>query len=109
MNALDPRTTEELQVDLGRRLRRLRLARGLDQLETAATAGVAEKALRNLEAGRGSTIATLLRVLKALDALAGLDHLAPQPTVSPLALLKQSADPQRLGRPRKKRSTGSRP
>jgi hypothetical protein len=26
-----------------------------------------------------------------------------------LALLKQSADPQRLGRPRKKRSTGSRP
>ena len=109
MNAPDLRTTEELQADLGRRLRRLRLARGLDQLETAAAAGVAEKALRNLEAGRGSTIATLLRVLKALDALAGLDHLAPQPTVSPLALLEQSVDPQRIGRPRKKRSTGSRP
>jgi len=96
-------TPEELQQALGERLRRLRLRRDLDQLQTAAKAGISEKALRNLEAGRGSTVETLLRVLKALDAIDGLDALAPPVTVSPLALLDQGAEPRRVSRPRKRR------
>lgn len=99
---------DELQVDLGERLRRLRLRRNLDQIETAEKAGISEKALRNLEAGRGSNVGTLLRVLKALDALDSLDALAPAPSVSPLALLKQREGPKRIGRPRKKADAGSR-
>ena len=95
-------TPGELQVDLGERLRRLRLRRNLDQIQTAEKAGISEKALRNLEAGRGSNVATLLRVLKALDALDSLDALAPAPSVSPLALLKQGDEPKRVSRPRKK-------
>src|SRR5258707_9902317 len=89
-----------LQAELGERLRRLRLARNMDQRTTAEKAGVPEKALRNLESGRGSTVETLLRTLKALDSLQGLDLLAPEPTIDPLALLR-SAKPQRRGwRPR---------
>ena len=61
---------------------------------------------QNLEAGRGSTVETLLRVLKALEGLAGLDALAPP--VSPLALLDQGGEQQRVSRPRKRR-TGSAP
>ena len=101
-------TPEELQQALGERLRRLRLRRDLDQLQAAAKAGISEKALRNLEAGRGSTVETLLRVLKALDALSGLDTLAPPPSVSPLALLAQGGEQQRVSRPRKRRE-GSAP
>ena len=99
-------TADELQVDLGDRLRRLRLRRNLDQIQTAGKAGISEKALRNLEAGRGSNVATFLRVLKALDALDGLDGLAPAPSVSPLALLKHSDGPKRVSRPRKKTDAG---
>lgn len=102
-------TPQELQQALGERVRRLRLRRDLDQLQAAAKAGVSEKALRNLEAGRGSTVETLLRVLKALDALAGLDALAPPVSVSPLALLDQGAEPQRVSRPRKRREGGGTP
>jgi transcriptional regulator with XRE-family HTH domain len=79
----------ELQELLGDRLKRLRLNRNLDQRTTAEKAGISEKALRNLEAGRGSTVETLLRVLKALDHLEGLDMLAPEVGVNPLDLLRQ--------------------
>lgn len=81
---------DELQAVLGRQIRELRIAKNRDQVTTAEKAGISEKALRNLEAGRGSSIETLVRVLKALDSLDGLLLLAPRPTVSPLAILRHS-------------------
>src|SRR5580698_7630194 len=81
---------DELQAALGKQLQELRIAKNLDQITTAEKAGISEKALRNLEAGRGSSIETLVRVLKALDSLDGLRLLAPKPSVSPLALLRHS-------------------
>jgi transcriptional regulator with XRE-family HTH domain len=92
---------KELQQLLGERIKKLRLNRNLDQLTTAEKAGVSEKALRNLEAGRGSTVETLLRVLKALDYLQGLDLLVPEASINPLLLLRQSKTPRRVRRPRK--------
>jgi transcriptional regulator with XRE-family HTH domain len=85
---------------LGKQLQELRIAKNLDQITTADKAGISEKALRNLEAGRGSSIETLVRVLKALDSLDGLRLLAPKPSVSPLALLRHSE----AGRRRVRRS-----
>lgn len=97
---------KELQELLGERLKRLRLSRNLDQRTTAEKAGISEKALRNLEGGRGSTVETLLRVLKALDYLQGIDLLAPEASVNPLDLLRQTKQPQRARRPRKQDSAG---
>src|SRR5450755_1681531 len=90
-----------LQVALGERLRKLRLSRNIDQRATADKAGISEKALRNLESGHGSTVETLLRTLKALDFLEGIEMLAPEISVNPLALLHSSKPPQRVRRPRK--------
>jgi transcriptional regulator with XRE-family HTH domain len=100
MSALEFLAPQELQTTLGERLRRLRLSRNLDQRTTAEKAGISEKALRNLETGRGSTVATLLRVLKALDHLDALESLAPEISVDPMALLRQPKPPQRVRRPR---------
>ena len=86
---------DELQAALGKQLQELRIAKNLDQITTAEKAGISEKALRNLEAGRGSSIETLVRVLKALDSLEGLRLLAPKSTVSPLALLRHSKTARR--------------
>lgn len=98
MSTLLFKTPEELQLILGERLRRLRLDRNLDQRTTAEKAGISEKALRNLEAGRGSTLETLIRVLKALECLQGIDVLVPEPSINPLDLLRQSKAPQRARR-----------
>src|SRR5271168_1115015 len=99
-------TPEELQTTLGARLRRLRLARNIDQRATADKAGISEKALRNLELGHGSTVETLLRTLKALDSLEGIEMLAPEPSVDPLALLRRSKVPQRVRHSKKLRNAG---
>ena len=92
MSFLSP---DELQAVLGKQIQELRIAMNLDQISTAQKAGISEKALRNLEAGRGSSIETLVRVLKALDSLDGLRLLVPKPSVSPLALLRHSETARR--------------
>jgi transcriptional regulator with XRE-family HTH domain len=96
-------TPEKLQIALGDRIRKLRLMRNLDQRATAGKAGVSERALRNLEAGHGSTVETLLRILKALDYVQGIEMLAPEVTVNPLALLRNPKPQQRVRRPRRRR------
>jgi transcriptional regulator with XRE-family HTH domain len=100
------KTPEELQIALGERVRRLRLACNVDQRTTAGKAGISEKALRNLESGHGSTVETLLRTLKALGYVRGIDALAPEVTVDPLALLHTAKPPQRVRRPRGQRKAG---
>ena len=90
-----------LQNDLGHRVRQLRLSRNLDQRTVADKAGVSLRALSNLENGQGSTLETLLRTLRALDYVKGIEMLAPQPTVSPLALLHNAEPQQRVRRGRK--------
>jgi transcriptional regulator with XRE-family HTH domain len=100
------KTPRELQADLGERLRRLRLSRNIDQRATAGKAGISEKALRNLESGHGSTVETLLRTLKALEYERGIEMLAPEATVDPLALLHRAKAPQRVRRSRKQPKVG---
>ena len=106
MSSIQFKSTQELQIELGRRIQQLRLSRNIDQRAAAEKAGVTRAALQNLEAGRGSSVQTLLRTLKALNYLEGIEMLAPQPTVNPLALLKTKTPPQRarharMARPRK--------
>jgi len=80
---------EALQVRLGGAVRRLRLERDLHQKTVAEFAGASLTAVRNLELGRGATVATLVGVVEALGAADWLDALAPPPTVSPMAMLRQ--------------------
>lgn len=106
MEDLSYLTPQELQIAFGRQIQELRIAKNLGQIATAEKAGISEKALRNLEAGHGSTLETLLRVLKALDSLDGLHLLVPKPSVSPLALLRSSHATRR--RVRRSSSGGNR-
>ncbi len=82
-------TPDELAADLGARLRDLRLAQDYTQASVADRAGISLRALRELEAGRGSTVLTMVRVLKALGAERGVDLLAPRPGISPMAMLQR--------------------
>ena len=95
MNDMSFMSTDELQAVFGKQLQELRISKNLDQITTAEKAGISEKTLRNLEAGRGSSVETLVRVLKALDSLDGLRLLAPRSSVSPLALLRHSGAARR--------------
>lgn len=87
-------TVEEMENDLGEKLKRLRLNKNLDQKTLAARAGVSVRALRNLEAGAGTTVKTLMSVVRALGRESWLDTVAPVATVNPLTLTSRAS--QRL-------------
>lgn len=50
---VDYMTPEEMEVDLGARLKALRLSRNIDQATLAERAGISVRALRKLETGDG--------------------------------------------------------
>jgi transcriptional regulator with XRE-family HTH domain len=87
----------ELQRDLGAALRALRLNSGLTQSETAAKAGVSLRSLATLERSGNSSLETFVRALNALNAADVIAKLAPQPQVSPLAMLRHGGNgPRRV-------------
>jgi len=84
-------TLGELELDLGEKLKRLRLNKNWDQKTLAARAGVSVRALRNIEAGQGSTVKTLLSVVRALGRESWLQTVAPVATVNPLTLTSRAS------------------
>jgi transcriptional regulator with XRE-family HTH domain len=82
------RTLPEWEAELGRQVRALRTRAGLTQVELAERANVSVGTIRNLEAGVGSTLSTLIEVARALDRTEWLEMLAPPVRVSPLELLE---------------------
>ena len=100
---IQPSTTvEEGEESFGRAVRRLRLARRLTQAELAQRANVSLSALKNLERGGGSSLASVVRVARALGRAEWLDAFAPaEPDFSPMAMLHARAGESRARRARR--------
>lgn len=96
-------TLEEMEVRVGEHLKTLRIHRNLLQATLAARAGISVRALRDLEAGRGSSLRTLISVLRVLGRKAWLETIAPVPTINPLMLARKAEPRQRASKPRKPR------
>jgi transcriptional regulator with XRE-family HTH domain len=91
-------TIDEWESELGRHLRDLRLRRNIDQRQFAEQAAVALNVVKNLERGKGATVASLIKVLRALGREEWLHTLAPQVSISPLQMLKAKSARQRASR-----------
>ena len=90
-------TIADLETQIGAAIRACRLDRNIDQATLAARAGVSLTAFKRLEAGRGSTLRTLVSVLRALGRESWLDTLAPVATINPLTM-PQTARPRQRAR-----------
>ncbi|SAK66661.1 XRE family transcriptional regulator [Caballeronia temeraria] len=84
-------TLGEMEADLGEKLKRLRLNKNWDQKTLAERAGVSVRALRNLEAGQGSTVKTLLSIVRALGRESWLQTVAPVATINPLTMTTRAS------------------
>lgn len=94
----------QLQSDIGRQVRSLRLMHNLPQSELARQAGVALGALKSLEAGHGATLRTLASVAQALGRSEWLQSLQPAS-----ALAARPAERLRAGKPRTPAAPGTTP
>jgi transcriptional regulator with XRE-family HTH domain len=91
-------TPEELEESLGNDIKALRLQKNIDRKSLCARAGVSEHALRNLEAGVGTTLKTFIRVLKALERESWLSSITPKTSINPLHLVREKPQRQRARR-----------
>jgi len=92
------KTVAEMLQVVGGRVRAFRVNQDVSQEEAARRAGVSLRALRQLEREGHSKLETLVRVLRALDAPTPLNFLAPEPQVSPMALVRSPAGRKRASK-----------
>lgn len=88
----------EIEAELGRQVRALRLRQDLNQQQVAERAGIALNAVKNLESGRGATLRTLTQTLRVLNRADWLNTLAPAVSISPVQMLRTRAPRQRASR-----------
>ena len=91
-------TPGEWEIELGKQLRALRLRQNIDQRKLAERAGAALNAVKNLEAGKGASLKSLVKVLRTLGRADWLSTLAPAVSISPLQMLKAKHARQRVSR-----------
>ncbi len=97
-------TDKGIEVELGRRLKELRLRRNLTQDELCSAVSVARATIERLEKGSGK-ISTLIAVMRELGHLDNFDLLLPDQPASPLVL----AERQGRKRERARKKPGAQP
>lgn len=100
-------SVDELKLEFGEQVRRLRVLANITQAELARSAGISLGALKNLESGAGTTVATLIAAVRQLDRLDWLRGLQPKVSISPMQMLRSSAERVRASRPRQAGSKGT--
>ncbi len=99
---MQTRSPEQIAVEIGHKLERLRLSRNITQAELAENAGVSERTLRRLEAGQGATLDTLIRIMTGLQIQENLQLLLPDPRIRPIERVRsggrerQRSSPQNI-------------
>lgn len=83
INTLVP--DKEILHELGRRLKKLRKQRKLNQDELATAAGIGVATLRRIEDGQDSQLGSWIKLMKALDMIEAIDGLLPENYKSPMA------------------------
>ena len=82
------KTHTEILREVGSRIRAYRLQRNLSQGDLASQAGVNRTTVRDIERGNDSQLSTLLKILRVLGRLDALDSFLPEPSISPIQLMK---------------------
>jgi transcriptional regulator with XRE-family HTH domain len=90
------KTTAEIQRDLAKKIRELRLSQNITQKEIMSKTAASKRSIQNLELTGKASVETLVRVLKVLGT--DCSEIVPLPTtssVSPIDVFAESAPRQR--------------
>lgn len=92
----DLSSNEVVLEELGRRVKRARIAFPLTQSQLAARSGVSPRTISNLESGADVTLTSLIGILRALGLLSRADLLVPDEKTRPADLLAGKPERQRV-------------
>lgn len=95
------RSTADWLIELGAAFRRLRVRNQLDQRTLSELSQVSVSTIKNLEAGKGSSLHSVIAIARALGKEDWLQSLAPAVSISPLEMLKHTGTPPERRRVRR--------
>jgi len=99
--ALPFRQDSQILMDLGSRLRDLRVSHGYSQIELAKKAAVSRATIQSLENSGRISLNSLLRVLRVLGEHHAFENIAPAQDFDPQAVFEREQN--RDQRPSRKR------
>jgi len=99
--ALPFRQDSQILMDLGLRLRGLRVLHGFSQIELAKKAAVSRATIQSLESSGRVSLSSLLQVLRVLGEHHAIDNIAPAQDFDPQAVFEREQN--RDQRPSRKR------
>lgn len=95
----DLASSEQVIVDLGARLERIRLSRNETQAQVALRAGVSSRTVVRLEKGEAPSLDTFVRVVQALNLASYLEALLPDATIRPIERVQHRGRERQRARP----------
>jgi putative transcriptional regulator len=98
-------TDRAISMEIGQRIRALRLRKNLTQQKLSEAAAVSLNSIKSLESGKGKLL-TIIAVLRELGALDSIDNFIPEITISPLEIARRKGKARKRasGKPGKNRS-----
>lgn len=98
---------KSIEEEIGHRIKMLRLRKNITQKELADATTLSLNVIKSLETGRGK-LSSVIAVLRELGALDQLDSFIPEPSISPMQLVRmQGKQRERASGERVKKSSAS--
>ena len=101
MKILGEENNEWILIELGKRIKDIRISQSITQEELAHSAGLSFSTVVRVEKGEGSNIENLMKILRVLNLVQNFDLLVPEQQPSPEELFKNKPKRQRASKKKK--------
>lgn len=88
-------SSQTVLKELGKRLKTYRIQNTLTQDDLANKSGVSRRSIQYMEDGQEVKFSTVIKILIALDLGQNLDLLIPNPSRSPINIMRENAHKKR--------------
>ncbi len=94
-------SNNQINHEIGKRIKQLRLQKGITQKELAEKAGISLFTVSNIEKGNNISLHLMIAVLRVLKLINNFELLFPEIELSPLRILKLKGNtPKRVKKPK---------
>lgn len=102
-------TSQQIISALCERVKEIRLARNISQLQLSKDAGVSRATIERMENGADISLGTFVRILIALDVQSGLQIALPDMSIRPVERVQMMGKERKRSFPRKKKTNKNKP
>lgn len=81
-------TNARIEIEVGERLKKLRLEYNITQNDLAKKTGLSRVSISKIERGMGVNLSSLIQIMRGLRVLENIEHLIPEQEISPIEIIR---------------------